>query len=358
MTYLLAKYTVLFLLTALLGFVLGYWFSRRKFVDVSESYEDLRAASTRSDAMHWDRLWQHLDSIPMPKETDLTKVNDQLSGVAAAISDLPRVEPVSFTRIEDRLESLQDSVRSIPVPSQPEAPNLVPLTQRLDSLERSIKAIPTPEKPAPVDLTGVNKKLSDLEQAVRSIPEPAPQRTIDLQPVRSELVSLRNVVEAIPVTEKHEPVDLKPVSAQLNFLQDRISTIARPQAVDIAPIDRRLTAIESQLGTLSNKLADRQPVARAPRKIGRREPRILSAALYGNKDDLKLISGVGPKLEKLLNKNGVFYFWQVAEWTHRDIDLIDERLDTFKGRIARDKWISQAKQLRRTPAAAAMPSDL
>ena len=95
-----------------------------------------------------------------------------------------------------------------------------------------------------------------------------------------------------------------------------------------------------------------------PGKVSREEPRILKAALYGKKDNLRLIKGVGPKLENLLNENGVYYFWQVAEWNDRDIDIIDERLDVFRGRIGRDNWVRQADQLRRDPEAARMPTDL
>ncbi len=104
--------------------------------------------------------------------------------------------------------------------------------------------------------------------------------------------------------------------------------------------------------------APRRTAADAPPRPTREQPRVLSAALYGKKDDLKLISGVGPKLESLLNKNGVYYFWQVAEWSKRDIDIIDDRLDAFKGRIERDNWVDQARQLRQQPSAAAMPDDI
>lgn len=357
MTYLLAKYTVLFLLTALLGFALGYWFSRRKFVDVSESYEDLRKANARSDASQWDQLWNRLDSLPEPKDTDLTGIYEQLAGVTTAISSLPQPEAVSLAPVEERLERLQGSVRGLPSRLIQKEPDFQPLIDRLDSLEASVKAIPTPEKPAPIDFTAINRKLDDLEQTVRRIPKPIAPRNIDLEPVQTELTSLRSALRAIPVIETHEPVDLAPVTSKLNSLEERFSAITRPQSVDLAPIDRRLTAIEEQLGNLGQRLARRATPERAPRKSGRAEPRILSAALYGKKDDLKLISGVGPKLERLLNKNGVFYFWQVAEWSSRDIDVIDERLDAFKGRIARDNWVSQAQQLRQKPDAASMPAE-
>jgi predicted flap endonuclease-1-like 5' DNA nuclease len=64
----------------------------------------------------------------------------------------------------------------------------------------------------------------------------------------------------------------------------------------------------------------------------------------GGADDLKLISGVGPKLEQTLNELGVWHFDQVAAFTKADIEWVDARL-RFKGRIERDDWMSQAKTL-------------
>ncbi len=61
-------------------------------------------------------------------------------------------------------------------------------------------------------------------------------------------------------------------------------------------------------------------------------------------DDLKLINGVGPKLEETLNELGIYTFEQVASWTPENVAFIDARLK-FKGRIERDDWISKAKVL-------------
>ena len=64
----------------------------------------------------------------------------------------------------------------------------------------------------------------------------------------------------------------------------------------------------------------------------------------GEKDDLKLISGVGPVLEKKLNDLGITTFAQVAKFTKKQIAEVDDRL-SFKGRIERDDWKAQAKAL-------------
>jgi large subunit ribosomal protein L21 len=70
---------------------------------------------------------------------------------------------------------------------------------------------------------------------------------------------------------------------------------------------------------------------------------LLKEARGGVADDLKKISGVGPKLEGTLHEIGVFHFDQIAAWGPAEISYMDDRL-SFKGRIERDDWIAQAKQ--------------
>jgi len=75
------------------------------------------------------------------------------------------------------------------------------------------------------------------------------------------------------------------------------------------------------------------------------KPEMLSAP-QGEPDDLKKIKGVGPKLEKELNGAGVYHFSQIASWTDQEVAWADDNLlDGFKGRISRDNWVSQAKEL-------------
>jgi poly(3-hydroxybutyrate) depolymerase len=76
---------------------------------------------------------------------------------------------------------------------------------------------------------------------------------------------------------------------------------------------------------------------------------ILLAKPQGVADNLKAITGVGPKLEKVLNEAGIFHFWQIAGLTGPQIEALDDRLD-FRGRIARDNWIEQARKLAETVA--------
>ncbi|XBQ06029.1 MAG: polyhydroxyalkanoate depolymerase [Stappia sp.] len=78
---------------------------------------------------------------------------------------------------------------------------------------------------------------------------------------------------------------------------------------------------------------------------------VLLAEPQGAADDLTAITGVGPKLQTALNGAGIFHFWQIAALTDAQIEALDGKLD-FKGRIAREGWIEQARKL-----AAAQPAE-
>lgn len=63
------------------------------------------------------------------------------------------------------------------------------------------------------------------------------------------------------------------------------------------------------------------------------------------RDNLQLISGIASKLEQQLNQFGVYSFQQIGLWTESNIDQFSNLLDTFKDRIERDDWVSQANRL-------------
>ncbi len=76
-----------------------------------------------------------------------------------------------------------------------------------------------------------------------------------------------------------------------------------------------------------------------------KKPETLAEARGGKPDDLKMIKGIGPKLEKLLHSMGFYHFDQVAAWTSEELAWVDDNLEGFKGRATRDTWVAQAKLL-------------
>ncbi len=83
-----------------------------------------------------------------------------------------------------------------------------------------------------------------------------------------------------------------------------------------------------------------KPAAKA--KAPKAAPKAAKAA--AGADDLKVLSGVGPALEKKLHAEGITTFAQIAAWTDADVEDFGEKL-SFKGRIEREGWVEQAKKL-------------
>ncbi|KQN73947.1 NADH-quinone oxidoreductase subunit NuoE [Devosia sp. Leaf64] len=75
-------------------------------------------------------------------------------------------------------------------------------------------------------------------------------------------------------------------------------------------------------------------------------PQPIFTAPEGPADDLKLITGVGPVLERKLNAVGITKWSQVAAMTPEEIAKLESSLN-FKGRVARDNWLQQADVLAR-----------
>jgi len=87
------------------------------------------------------------------------------------------------------------------------------------------------------------------------------------------------------------------------------------------------------------------PAPEAPTTAAATEGVPKIAPAVGEPDNLRLIKGVGPKLNTLLISLGVTRFDQIADWKEAEINEVDQYLGTFSGRITRDAWIDQAKFL-------------
>ncbi|WP_333817150.1 NADH-quinone oxidoreductase subunit E [Tabrizicola sp.] len=98
-------------------------------------------------------------------------------------------------------------------------------------------------------------------------------------------------------------------------------------------------------GNAANATPLATPEAKAPGQAAGVKPAGLSAPKGGRADDLKLILGIGPKLEALCHRLGFYHFDQIANWTEGEIAWVDENLEGFKGRVTRDRWVAQAKVL-------------
>jgi predicted flap endonuclease-1-like 5' DNA nuclease len=153
------------------------------------------------------------------------------------------------------------------------------------------------------------------------------------------------------------PVAASPDSCADPFTPERARLIRSGEA-EAAALRRGIDNTGAALGQLQAFAADRHnlyrevaaargDVARYRQLIVELEDSAPPPLLDGpnTPDDLKLIVGVGPVLERMLQKLGIGSYRQIAQWSEHDIDEFDARLPEFRGRIRRDTWVTQARAL-------------
>jgi len=101
---------------------------------------------------------------------------------------------------------------------------------------------------------------------------------------------------------------------------------AKPAAKPASKAAAKKPAAKQATASLTDK--NRPPAMKKPAKV----------------DDLKLVSGIGPKIEGILHGLGIYKFEQIGKWKKAERDWVDGYL-RFKGRIDRDDWVKQAKAL-------------
>ena len=143
-----------------------------------------------------------------------------------------------------------------------------------------------------------------------------------------------------------EPDDLKKILGIGSVLEEKLNGMGiyhYSQIAEFTPTD--IENINTHLN-FPGRIERDEWIPQAKNLAGGGEVRALKYldAPEGEKDNLKLISGVGPVLEDKLNGFGIFHFWQVAKFEQKDIELVNEAL-SFPGRIERDEWIAQAQNL-------------
>ena len=194
------------------------------------------------------------------------------------------------------------------------------------------------------DLTA--ESLSRLldEMAEGRVPVPGPQNGRYAAEPLSGLTSLKefesgrtqyngSVQRAVDIGDSIKRIDGTEVPLLTPWL-------GKPAKAAKAPAEAQ-PASKAAAKPAAAKLAD--PPADAPAKP--KKPRGLKAPRKAGADDLKIIKGIGPKLEALLHTLGFFHFDQIAAWTGAELAWVDDNLEGFKGRAVREDWVGQARAL-------------
>ena len=189
----------------------------------------------------------------------------------------------------------------------------------------------------------------------------------------NELSKALSQAEAVAKQSAHNDLELRRLRSELRTLQaQRNKTVKAldtksPDAEVLQKLEADIVRRDQQIEQLKRRLTEVQqaPQSHNPKdakpKSARRsnQPHTASAAASDSasanktpvlfavpkeKDDLKRIKGIGPVMEKTLNKLGITSFKQIAGFAQLDIRRVSDAIETFPGRIERDDWVGGAKE--------------
>jgi len=125
---------------------------------------------------------------------------------------------------------------------------------------------------------------------------------------------------------------------------------------EIAEKDQKIAALQKKASAQkSGNKSKPKTVKPKSKKTGTKKPRAGKASWQqgktklgtpgsNHKDDLTEINGIGPKIQKVLNRLGIKSFEQLATFRAAEVKLVDEALVDFSGRIKRDEWETKSRK--------------
>ncbi|NRB50097.1 MAG: DUF1049 domain-containing protein [Saprospiraceae bacterium] len=231
--------------------------------------------------------------------------------------------------------------------------NLASYTDRIDELEKEKAKLLK-------DVYQVNQQLEEVQTTDREYNTIIAGLKDEITQLKAENTQLNQVVE-----KEDEQVD--------NMAQ--MQSLYNATRQQLATFESRLSHLDEENETLKAELADlkvlqtqaptqteatktAEPILSFVEEDGTAEPdpesltkvekKVLNEKIIiedHDKDDLTLINGVGPFIEKKLNDIGIYTYKQIAEFDGPKIEQVTRDVAYFPGRIEKDDWVGQAKKL-------------
>jgi predicted flap endonuclease-1-like 5' DNA nuclease len=242
----------------------------------------------------------------------------------------------SEERVRHDLAHAQAQARDADLAHAETKERLIALQARLSGLEASLER----ER---AELVAARERLVQLEGRAAAVAEAQAR----LERVEAELARRRagTAAAAEPAPDTTTPIATAPAATAT-----AVPAVASGPGEELRRLDARLAMLpagSSARALLLKRRAelvartDRRPAAAPPAAAAAPPP---AAPAPPRKDDLKLVKGIGPVLERRLHELGVRSFADLAALTPARVKEIDEAIE-FPGRIERERWIEQAKEL-------------
>ena len=266
-----------------------------------------------------------------------------------------------------RAEVLETELRSKAIAAQTLENEISSLGARLSTAEESLEASKKERNDVGRELARAQDHLLDARTQIEELQQ---TREVSVTALAEKSQEIDRLLARITEAESNYQTDLMDKDAELATTQERTGDIEaqlselgdaksrlleenesckstlRERELELEQLRDTIRTLEHQLQgeTLDAVPTDVSPPDAEEGSNGTEAVASEAASTEDGSDDLKKISGVGPKLELLLHDLGVHSFRQVALWSEEEIDRVDAQLERFRGRIRREGWVESARE--------------
>lgn len=270
-------------------------------------------------------LWQRrFADLQRERDRDVTTLNRE---VDEARQQIPTLEK-SLGERSDLIAQLEDDLAEWREKLPPLQSRLAESDSQIVALKaelaaRDKQASQLKSRSAPAEAAGASAADKTRANSKEWDELRARVKRAEASQAAAEQLAAENERAAREVAEELDASLLAEKARAAEVLAEREATI---EALRASLADSTNSTRPLRTGVAPEELYDVPPAGRTP-------------------DDLKKIRGVGPVIERTLNKLGIYFFEQIALLGPDQVDWVTHHLNTFPGRIERDEWISQAMDL-------------
>lgn len=335
--------------------------SKSRYSELENSYQQASAK-----VAELDNAKAETKRLVAEKDAANSKITQLESNVNAANEKLVAAEKVHVDDVRARGDELAKSkarideleARTLELGQQAEQSKVkLAELEKLRAEKTEITNQLTTARSLSADLENSRARTTALETQLKE----ASNKASGNEQFRARILELEQQLEACKKRSDKLQQARKNVNAQpVGVMQQHSSSLDGVQSLkaDIEQRDSRIRDLERRLAEAQeNQTSEKQnrqdSPAIAPRATGdwrdtstwQKGVTKLGTPGSDHKDDLKVISGIGAKMEKLLNSFEIQSWEQLAALTDAEVQKVDDALAEFPGRIERDQWVLQAQEI-------------
>jgi predicted flap endonuclease-1-like 5' DNA nuclease len=277
------------------------------------------------------------DELAALNKTHLKKLQEKDADLLELKKKLERDTGVSSVA-KEQLEALQAELEQLRSES---GAQIEALTQNRDAQARELDQLRTQEDSAKASL---KDKVEELEKRLHKQSRACSAAEEALEQARAQLeasVEQRSQSD-IEVDNRELQAEVQKLEGMVRDRTEQLNKLRWHQ--EMAEKQPAGDQAEKMLVVLNQQLAaSREDNQRLIAQVRELETQLAQAP--ASVDDLTRIRGVGPKLVAQLEELGITHFAQIAELNDQDLEDESHPLHSFRGRISKDEWITQAADL-------------